>query len=853
MGNVVSRFHSIAALLFAVGVSPMSASASIWPTSHARIADALTNGNVSHRRAAAAQLLDLPAKLARALAKKALSDPDVEVRLSAARAAAVLGVLAAGDEVISWLQDPDVKLRVAACELIEAAPTVMSVQALARVLGDSKAEVRRAAAAAMGASGLSDAVSPLLGHLDDGSALVRLEVVRSLGRIGDRRAVVPLVSRLQDQSSDVRRETARALGQLGDARATATLMLALQDKSVAVQVQCLAALGTLRAQQAVSSIAALLTGTGDVPAGADLARGPLHDAALRALGSIGTPEAVAWLIGALAQEGPIALGGTSRAPVREALVLAGEAAVTGLEAKFSASPSRKLASAMALTLARLGSKSSVMAIVRATRRGTVGIGHGMRALGALADKRALPFVLEHIEAGDLSIRRTVVAVATKLLDPSDIDGRAVDVVQDRVVDLRTHVGERMALVRLLGQTGSPRALPILLKLSKTKPASLRVAVIEALGTLGVSSKSVDAALLDALHGNSDTLRRAAAGAIADVGRDAAAAALLHRLGVAAEQDRAAIGLALSGALSRSVAPKLVRTVAGALVSAAGPTRDALIEGLGRMHTDEARAVLVKLSRGSDVDDRRKVAEALAGHPGSEATLLASLADADAGVRANAAWSLTRVGGAAAVPKLAVALGDVDVAVAGNAAIAIARAAASAKKPQMAVKPLCAALEDFRGYVRAGALTGLHEIRRTCAKPDVIRRVLRHDRSWRARLAAAKLLHLHLASAKPSTGTSSAEELDRRALARCASEDRDASVAFQCARPAAPTPSSGITHGVLVYVVPNGKTAPIPRAPFALVLADGSMRLGVADRRGAFFESAAPAGSLTLAVPAALAH
>ena len=57
--------------------------------------------------------------------------------------------------------------------------------------------------------------------------------------------------------------------------------------------------------------------------------------------------------------------------------------------------------------------------------------------------------------------------------------------------------------------------------------------------------------------------------------------------------------------------------------------------------------------------------------------------------------------------------------------------------------------------------------------------------------------------------------------------------------------------MLVYVVPIGESAPVPRAPFALVRADGVMRLGLADRRGQLFEHDAPAGEVSLAVPAPL--
>jgi cellulose synthase operon protein C len=62
-----------------------------------------------------------------------------------------------------------------------------------------------------------------------------------------------------------------------------------------------------------------------------------------------------------------------------------------------------------------------------------------------------------------------------------------------------------------------------------------------------------------------------------------------------------------------------------------------------------------------------------------------------------------------------------------------------------------------------------------------------------------------------------------------------------------------TSDVAVYVVPDGQRAPLGRAPFALVRADGLLRLGLADRRGEIFEAGAPRGAIRLGVPAALAR
>src|SRR4029079_12877288 len=107
-----------------------------------------------------------------------------------------------------------------------------------------------------------------------------------------------------------------------------------------------------------------------------------------------------------------------------------------------------------------------------------------------------------------------------------------------------------------------------------------------------------------------------------------------------------------------------------------------------------------------VDDRRKVAEALGGHAEATATLAKLLADADAGVRANALWSYGSFGKKDSVATLVPLLKDPDVAVAGNAAAALGRIAARDDAAKDVTATLCAAVLDTRSYVRANALEGL---------------------------------------------------------------------------------------------------------------------------------------------------
>ncbi|XYI00635.1 HEAT repeat domain-containing protein [Sorangium sp. So ce1128] len=873
MRRSVSPLRRLPQVLLVVAASaaalapPGDAAAFLWPNVPEQIARALSSGDVSERRLAATRVGELAPETAIGLIQKGMSDPDVEVRLHLAGAAVRFRMPRAGDLVIEWLGEGDARLRLAACDVIRAAPTDRSVVALGRVLGDPDPHVRLAAAAAMGAAGLPDAVSPLLGHLDDTAPEVRAEVARALGRIGDARAVVPLIGKVQDSVPEVRRATSRALGELGDARAVSALILALQDASQDVRVEAVTALGRLRSDEATSAIADLVAASpgsagafaGARPADSSASSNDVREAALRALGRIGSDAAVKVLLAALAKDDPAA----PRSAVRDALVSAGKLAATvvpALIAALAAAPSGNTAAGAALVLGELKAREGLPALVRGMQRGVVPLRHGLRALGTLGDPAALPSVLELLGDADPSVRREAIRTATALLDPARPDGRAVDPARALLVDPATPPDEKLALIQLLGRTGSPRAQAVLLPLATARSAPLRLAVIEALGAARAAGKlgaAVDAALLEALDDESADVRLRAAVSLSRVAGPGSARALLQRLTVAAEQDRGALGIALSGALSRAgdgkgatdannakdpSDPDLVRDVAAAVASAPDAARDALLEGLGRMPGQAAGAALARMAATAPIDDRRKIAEALAGHPEASAALRKLAGDPDPGVRASAIWSLGAVGAADALPLLPPLLRDPDAAVAGNAAGAIGRIAGRAGQPARAAAALCGALSDARPYVRANALAGLTVARARC-DGAAARDLLARDPAEAVRLAAAD--HLAQGGADP----------DRRALARCASEDRNATVAARCASPAAP-PSGA--EDVVVFVVPfdagrgdSARDAPVPRAPFALVRADGLMRLGVADRRGELFERGAPRGPLRLAVPAPL--
>jgi len=440
-----------AAVLGAVVLSSGRADAFVWPNVPERVARALDSSDASERRLAAERLTDLPKELALPLVRKAMADPDVEVRLRAAQAAIVFRLPKAGDLVIPWLTESDSRLRLAAADVVQAAPTDRAVVALGRVLADPSEDVRFATAVAMGASGSADAVSPLLGHLDDSSPEVRAEVARALGRIGDPRAVVPLVGKVQDSSAIVRRSVARALGELEDDRAASALMLTLQDSSEDVRVETVTALGRIRSRDATLAIAELVLVDESTAVGSQGSAGGgarVRRAALRSLGRIASKEAVAVLVKALASD----VRAASRSPVRDALIASGAVAVAPLALELGRTSNPEAAASAALVLGELGAKSSATVIIRAMRRGSLPLRPGLRALGRLGDSSALALALELIDDADPGVRRQAIATSAALLDPKDPDGRAVDPVISVLTDAATSLDERTRLVRLLGRT-----------------------------------------------------------------------------------------------------------------------------------------------------------------------------------------------------------------------------------------------------------------------------------------------------------------------------------------------------------------------------------------------------------------
>lgn len=813
---------ALIACLFACSVSP-TASAALWPSTALRVERELRSSDLEVRRRAAQSLRDLPPSSGARLCRAALDDADVPVRLSALDACLAFGVPGLGDRLVPWLSDAERRLRLAAAEALGESPTERALPSLGRALSDADPAVRGAAAAALGRSGAvgsAEAVLSLLGHLDDAAAEVRREVALSLGELGDPRAVVPLIGKIQDARPSVREAVAQSLGQLADIRASSALVLSLHDSDDSVRVAALGSLGRLGDAGAVPSIVTLLRSS----------NGPVTSAALDALANLRTPAAVKALIDELGNERAV----DTKLDVVRGLSRIGAPAVPALVDCLAAESDPERLAGCALALGRTHASAGAAAIQEARRRGALRPGAALVALAELRAPESLPTVLEYLTDADASVRRSARAAAAALLDPHHPDGRAVEPLEQALSRARNERSEQRELLELLGRTGSPRAVRALLPFATpSDELALRVTALTALGSAGDSGQVP--ALLSALDDDSGSVRLAAALSLGRIALGDRTLALFDRLDRASEQDRPLLLLALAASVERASDPKVAARLEAQLLAARDGERDAFLELIGRLPPGEpAQRARRAASASPSAADRSKLAEVFAAHPEERARLVGWLRDASVAVRANAAWSLGQVGSEAERPALEAALRDPDGRVAGNALQSLARLARRSRTKLAALA--CARLADPRALQRALALRSLRYTGERCEKGEELAALAR-DRSELVRVAAAALLR--------DVPRSSADGL---ALSRARDRDASGAVAAECeALPQLPPQGTDATQ---VQVIPSGEDLPRAGEPFALLWADGLVRLGFSDRRGQVFEVSAPRGPLSLLEPSA---
>lgn len=547
-----------------------------------------------------------------------LADPDPEVVSAAAHALATLrpdGAPAdarlaaelserAGRALALAYGRADSRARIEIAEALRAVGTSLrdAVEAEARQLWEQNVRElrggspagRAGAAEELGRSGRSDALKLLVPILraDETDPDLAAAAARGLGASGDPSALEPLAEALRSRSAPVAEASARALGTIGDARAAEDLgevglsaparlaravVQALDDLPPAPAVGvslCEMALRSLAPEVTAAAAAAARSRAADCPERPLTLRigrgGPEAAAALGAFGSLGLPAdrrraPAEKALGLLATSGDAGL----RAAAARALGQSGFApAVPALQRRLGTSDVAELAE-VAVALARLAPDEAGPVVARLA--GSTDARLRLAAARALSGARSAGAVepLSRLAGDpDAEVRREAYGGLARQGPP------AVAALGAALVAHAADPGECEAIVRALGATADPAALPLLSPLLT--------------GALAPS----------------------AALAIGKLGAPAGAAVLLEALRNPGPNGR----LEIVEALSTLESPEAGEALSAELLADRPPVRAAAARALGRLRFEAAAGRLEALRSDYDADVRRAAREALARLP-----------------------------------------------------------------------------------------------------------------------------------------------------------------------------------------------------------------------------------------------
>jgi len=231
-----------------------------------------------------------------------LDNLDEAVRRNAIRAAANLGAAAPVERLAEKLHGPSgekLEILLALGAIGRPAAPVLRDYLLK---GPATDDLRVEALLAFGPQAGREDVAWIAENLKSKNKYIRAAAASALGQIGHPSAQAALMLAVDDAEPIVRATVARAFGQVGTTYAGKQLVLMLDDPSALVRSLAAWGLGQSRYPDAVPALVKMARTTAtatEVPLRAGRVYGRPEQAAVEALGKIGTPEAVAAVLEAL--------------------------------------------------------------------------------------------------------------------------------------------------------------------------------------------------------------------------------------------------------------------------------------------------------------------------------------------------------------------------------------------------------------------------------------------------------------------------------------------------------------------------------------------------------------------------
>ena len=479
-----------------------------------RLVDLLDDHNVSIRVQAATRLEQLGDKRGVDTLEKMLKEPEATARLAAARALGTFrgfgtGAAHIADELALLLRDPDAAVRDEVAFSLGMRRDARSVAPLIALLANKARETRLRAVSVLGLQ-RDPRVAPAMSNLlQDTDAIVRLAAIRVLTQLGDTRFEEPLLALCADPDTAVCGEAIELLGQMAarfpapvkqtrvlealligmkspvvyvrvsaisglrnfhDPRVVPALLAALDDPEPSVRVEAIRGLGT---QQDTRVAPALLAHANDTAPG-------VHMMVISSLGQLGDARAAGILLDALGDKDHNTRNLATQYIVK--LLPDAPGRITERLTALLASTDEGIRANAVTMLGKMGDIHAIEPMLTLLKSPRQDIrNQAVQALAQIDDPRAaaaLIAVLPDIDSG----------TRNALIWHNPPNPRLLDVAQAMLKQPKAPL--RVWAIEVAQQSGSARAIAMLVAVLKDPDAATRQAAARALGSLNSGTAHV---------------------------------------------------------------------------------------------------------------------------------------------------------------------------------------------------------------------------------------------------------------------------------------------------------------------------------------------------------------------------
>ncbi len=583
-----------------------------------------------------------------------LSDPSPWVRSGVADLVSDIAYEEMAEKVLKLLRTPDPSLRSQVMTILTRMERV-ALKDVEACLMDEDTDVRIYAANILGNMGLKEAFPGLEKALKDPEENVRYAVVEAMGKIGERKAIPHLLNILHDEWA--RFPAVEALGLLGSLEAVPHL-LALYEEDEWV-----------------------------------------HQAVLEALGNIGDPGQVDFLVRAMRTENEMiihtALAGLAKIEQKSGIGALARIQEAGLDFQAIISSALQVHD---LEIRKLA----------------------IWTLGGMGKEADLPALLEQLADFDEEIR----AAAHQAL--ISIGGRHLEAMLALYPGQEERVQKE--LIEILGEIGDKSAIPLVIEALENGTEPIRESAAKTMGAF--RDLSTVEALIRRLNDSNASVRGACGSALGLLRAVKAIRPLIPLL----DDPYADVREAASEALGKIGTVEVIKHCAPFLKHAKTEVRQAAVQCLGLIMDPRVTSHLISALDNSDRNVRRFAAHILGNRkiPQAAKPLVMALLDEDWQVRKSAASALGNLRDPRCIEALLDSLKDENIWVRYAAATALGRIGEPRAKPA-----LHRCLKSDVGPVRIAAMEALWAMKDAELLSHLI--PLSEDPDEEMRLTVAKIL------------------------------------------------------------------------------------------------------------------